>query len=468
MEQAASVIKELALCGYGAYIVGGAVRDRLMGKIPKDVDILTTAHPETVKRIAKKNCWEVRDMGKAFGISLVIVKGRAYEVATARTEVYGDHSHRPESVKFTTDITLDLSRRDFTINAMAMDTENRIWDPFNGREDIKNGIIRAVGDPRQRFKEDALRPFRAVRFAAELGFEIEALTKASIGNTLDRIPGLSVERVRGELERILLAAHAAKGMELFVETGLAGCVCSGKEKGDTREVAVLPEILHLVDLPQSPRYHRFDGFKHTLAVIENTPPVLSLRLAALFHDIAKGLPGIRTLNKRGELADPGHHRLGAEMTAIILERLRFPLHIKDRVVWLVRNHMSLPPVGEKPVIRWIRKRAMDFKSQDDLKKAVLELLILCRADVSGGMCNPDFSLLRDIKHMMIHVLDSIPFYQNELMISGDRVAEELGPGPEVGKFLRSLLERVQSGQMLNTKEDLENALNKKVLRAKEL
>ena len=286
------LLKELEKRGFKAYIVGGAVRDKLMGKIPQDVDILTTAPPGVVEEIGKRSQWKVKGVGRAFGVSLLILDGKPYEVAAARKESYGLDSHRPEKVEYTSNIKQDLSRRDFTINSMAMDTKGRILDPFNGRDDLEKGIIRAVGDPQERFREDALRSFRAVRFAAQLGFDIEDRTLAAIKTCRDRIAGLSVERVRDELIKILISTHVSKGLGTLVDTGLAGCICRCTENGVNREVGILPEILHLVDLPQSPRYHTLDGFRHTLAVVQNTPDI-TLRTAALLHDIAKGLPGIR-------------------------------------------------------------------------------------------------------------------------------------------------------------------------------
>jgi len=466
VERAKLILKALEDSGYKSYIVGGAVRNLLLGLPQHDIDILTLAPPKEVERIAVERGWKVKKIGMSFGVLVVVVEDRAYEVATARTETYGSDSHRPEHVEYTSSIVEDLSRRDFTINAMAVDLRGNIIDPFGGREDLKKGIIRAVGDPEERFKEDGLRPFRAVRIAAQLGFKIDEYTYGAIPKALHRVRGLSVERVRGELEKILLAPYASRGMDMLVKTGLAGTHCLSREGGEEKQVGVLPELYHLVGLEQSSRYHTLDVWNHTLAVLDNTPSDLILRWAALLHDVAKGLPGIRGINKRGELSDRGHDKKGAEMAEEILTRLKVSRSITTRVCWIVRNHMTLPNPDRKSLIKWLRKQSSNFKSQRELCTALWQLIKLCRADVMGGMVNPDFSKLDELMKEAGEVLKSIPFYEEELAIRGKEAAEALGRGPQVKKFLRDLLIRIQSGELSNTEEDLKEALDRKVKRLK--
>jgi len=464
VERAKLILKALEERGYKSYIVGGAVRNLLLGLPQHDIDILTLAPPEEVESTALEKGWKVKKIGATFGVLILVVDDKPYEVATARKEAYGSHSHRPEYVEYTSDIMEDLSRRDFTINAMAMDLKGNIIDPFGGRKDLEKGIIRAVGDPEERFKEDGLRPFRAVRFAAQLGFEIDEQTYRAIPKALHRVKGLSVERVRGELERILVAPYASKGMDMLLKTGLAGTQCLSRGEGEEKHVDVLPELYHLVDLEQSRRYHTLDAWKHTLAVIDNTPSDLILRWAALLHDVAKGLPGIRGVNKRGELSDWGHDKKGAQMAEEILTRLKVSQSVKNRVCWLVKNHMTLPNPDKKSLIKWLRKQSLNFKSQQELSTALWQLLTLCRADIKGGMVNPNFSQLDEIMESAKNVLKSIPFYEEELVIRGKEAAEVLGKGPQVKKFLRDLLIRIQSGEMSNTEEELREALNRKARR----
>jgi len=464
MEKAMLIIKALEKAGYKAYVVGGAVRNKLLGLPLHDIDILTSASPKAVEGIAAENGWVVKKVGAIFGVIIVVVDKRAYEVATSRTETYGRDSHRPEHVEYTSDVIEDLSRRDFTINAMAMDIEGNIIDPFGGQRDLKEGIIRAVGDPEERFSEDGLRPFRAIRFAAQLGFRIEENTFNAISKSLRRVRGLSVERVRDELERILLAPYAARGVDMLVRTGLASTSCCYRENGKEKQVGILPEVMHLVGLKQSPKYHTLDAWNHTLAVIDATPADLTVRWAALLHDVAKGLPGIRGLNKRGELSDHGHDRKGAEMAARILSRLKVYPQMARRVCWIVRNHMTLPEPDRKTIIKWLRRQSRRFRSQKELSQAVWQLFSLCKADIIGGMINPDFSMLNSLNRMVEEILKEVPFYESELAINGREVAEKLGSGPQVGSFLKSLLERVQAGELTNTEGDLKAALYKKVER----
>ncbi|NLO89797.1 MAG: HD domain-containing protein [Clostridia bacterium] len=466
MERAKLILKALEERGYESYIVGGAVRSLLLGLPQHDIDILTLAPPEEVERTAVDKGWKVKKIGMSFGVLVVVVEDRAYEVATARTETYGRDSHRPEYVEFTDSIVKDLSRRDFTINAMAMDLRGNILDPFGGRGDLKRGIVRAVGDPEERFKEDGLRPFRAVRFAAQLGFKIDEQTFDAIPKALHRVRGLSVERIRGELEKILLAPYASRGMDMLVETGLAGTRCLSRERGEEKQVDVLPELYHMVGLEQSRRYHTLDVWNHTLKVLDNVPSDLILRWAALLHDVAKGLPGIRGLNKRGEIGDPGHDKKGAEMAEEILTRLKVYPSVTTRVCWLVRYHMGLPNPDRKSLIKWLRKQSVNFRSQRELHTTFWQLLQLCRADVMGGMVNPDFSKLDELIKLSGEVLKNVPFYEKELAIRGREVAEALGQGPQVKKFLRDLLIRIQSGEFSNTEENLREALERKVRRLK--
>lgn len=434
------------------------MRDLLLGVPPKDCDFVTTAGPEAVKRVALQNGWRVIPVGEAFGINVIVIDGRSYEVATARREWYGRDAHRPEGVQYISDIVADLSRRDFTINAMAMSVDGRIIDPFGGLQDLRSGVIRAVGDPVERFCEDALRPFRALRFAAQYGFTVEEKTLAAIPAVLHRVRDLSVERVRDEVEKILVAPHAAKGLSLLVETGLAGAACRYRENNSVRQVSVLPELAFLAGLEQNPLYHCYDALSHTLAVVEGVPAELPLRWAALLHDIAKGRPGVRCVNRHGMVADPGHDRVGAEMASDILRRLKVRTDVAARVVWLVRNHMTFPAPARPAVVRWLRRLSGDFKDIESLNGAVEQLLILHRADLLAGKRDPRLEDFERMTAVVRDVLQDVPFYITQLAITGGEVAGVLGPGPQVSRFLSGLLERVQAGQLRNERSELLDAL----------
>lgn len=254
------IMNALLQSGFAAYIVGGAVRDLLLGKKPQDYDIATSANPENIVRIAHKQGWRVVDkLGHNFGVVMVVIDGQMTEVAAFRGERYGADSHRPEKVWYTQNIEDDLSRRDFTVNAMAMDMDGNIIDPFGGRDDLKRKVMRTVGEPYNRFEEDALRMFRVCRFAGQLGFIIDDSTFQAIQPNLSRVAGLSMERVRTELEKMLLAADCQLSLDALVHSGLAACSCRIKENGEYRSIAILPELTHLVGLPQNPAYHAYDG-----------------------------------------------------------------------------------------------------------------------------------------------------------------------------------------------------------------
>ena len=236
-----------------------------------------------------------------------------------------------------TDYAEDSNRRDFTINAMAMDAQGKIYDFFGGQDDLKHKILRTVGLPQQRFKEDALRMFRACRFVAQLGFTYVQRDDLAPGFGMDATPyrlpvsfkwpveqcqGLSLERVRTELEKLLEAPYASKGLVLLLATGLSDQCCRVKENGAYTELPILPELRHLVGLEQNKRFHCYDTWEHTLLAIDNSPCDLTLRWTLLLHDVAKGMPGVRGLTPDGHPNDHGHEAESAKMTTTILQRFR--------------------------------------------------------------------------------------------------------------------------------------------------
>lgn len=456
------VLRLLEESGFRAFVVGGAVRDFLLGRVPREYDVATDARPEALLRLAEKFHLKAYPKGAAFGVVSFLVDGMEIEVTTFRAEVYGADAHRPAKVDFLSRLEEDLARRDFTVNAMAFDRQGHLYDPFGGREDLARGILRAVGDPDERFREDALRPFRACRFAAEYGFHVEESTRAAIVRARDRVAGLSVERVRDELERILLSPYPARGFALLRETGLLEVKCRARAAGKEEAVPVLPELARLYGVPQNPRYHACDVWEHTMRVVEAVPPEITLRWAALLHDIAKGMPGVRTLNKRGELADYRHEQVGSLMAREILTRLRVGSLCARRVVWLVRHHMTFPPAKEASVIRWLRRFARDFKDRWELRDAVAQLLVLRGADLRGGKVRPEERLAENerLRVLIEEILARVPFYPADLAVSGREVARYVGEGPQVGKILGDLLRRVQEGNLPNEPEALVRALTK--------
>ena len=456
-------MEQLERAGYKTYVVGGAVRNRLLGIPQRDIDLVTLGSPEDVCSVAGKNKWKVHKVGAEFGIVVVVIEGRAFEVASARRDCYGKDSHRPEKVSFVQDIREDLARRDFTINAMALDRSGRIIDPFGGQADLRAKTIRAVGDPLLRFAEDGLRSFRGVRLAAELGFEIEPSTLKAISQSLYRVKGLSVERVYAEIEKILLAPYAGYGLELLAEIGLAGCICTSNIGGRLKETSILGEILSLRGRQQNTRNNSLDAWNHTLKVVDGVPPQRELRWGALFHHVEKGTEGVRGYSKKRETADLCYGQASAEIALKVLSRLRAPSRMADRVSWLVLNHMCLPDADYKSVVKWVGKRAEDFRGRQDLEEAVVQLLILCRAHMKAEKVDPDFSMLDKLEKIFSEVMKKVPFYYGDLAIGGREVADRLGAGPQVQDFLDILLRKVQKGEMDNELSELRKALDKRFL-----
>lgn len=460
------VLQILNVEGYEAYVVGGAVRDMLLGRIPTEYDICTDACPRAVMAMAAENKIKAYRKGAAFGVMAWIVDGEEIEIATYRTEVYGRDAHRPEKVEFVWALEDDLARRDFTVNAMAMNLAGEIFDPFDGRRALREGVLRAVGDPEERFEEDALRIFRACRFVAEYGFTVEDETRAAIAGARPRVAGLSVERVRDEIDKMLVAPDVVKGLRLMQETGLFSTSCRARISGRDELVAVLPELDRLVGIPQNPMYHHLDVWEHTLQVVKNVTPEPVLRWAALLHDAAKGAPGVRTVNRHGQPSDYGHAEAGAHIARAVMERLRMPPSFSARVVWLVRRHMSFPSPDERAVIRWLRRLAPGFNGRRELAEATKQSLVLRYADLSGGRVNPE-NLLKEnvfLENLVQLCLIKVPFYTEDLAISGGEVSALVGRGPQVKKLLTVLLERVQNGDLANKRAVLREAARKKALR----
>ena len=318
------ILGKLEWAGHEAFIVGGYVRDSLIpGRVPKDIDIVTSAKPDQVLAL-----FPGADLvGAHFGV--VIVKptlGVSIEVATYRIDGRYADNRRPEEVTFTTSVLQDLHRRDFTINAMLMDSRGLVRDPLAGRHDLNNKVIRAIGEPEKRFQEDALRMMRAIRFACQLNFYIDNSTRHAISENSDLITRISAERVRDELSKILTSGHAGNGVRLLYNL----CIAHN----------ILPELIPMVYAPQNPKHHpEGDVFTHTLMLLDQLPKdcSLTLALAALFHDIGKP-PTIGW--KDGQPTFYGHDDVGAEMTRTILNRLRYPTDVITTVVGHVKKHMQ--------------------------------------------------------------------------------------------------------------------------------
>lgn len=425
------IIEELMRHGYEAYVVGGCVRDSILGKEPKDWDITTSATPEQTKAIFRRTI----DTGIEHGTVTIMMDKEGYEVTTYRVDgKYEDH-RRPKEVTFTASLSEDLKRRDFTINAMAYNDQEGLVDEFGGVSDLEKGIIRCVGIPQERFDEDALRILRAVRFASQLDFVIEEATKEAIREKAEFLKDISAERIQVELTKLITSDHPERIKDAY-------------ELGITH--IVLPEFDAMMETPQSNRHHCYNVGMHSIVVMQNIDATTILRWAALLHDVAK--PVCHTTDEDGVDHFYGHPQSGKQIARAILRRMKLDNETIHRVERLIEWHDY--GLGEEITKRALR-RAL-YKMGPDLFE---DLIRLRYADMMG---QSDY--LRDKKLEGYHHLISL--YQQivsekqclslkELKMDGRRL-KELGvePGPEMGRILNQLLDRVLDAPELNTEEKL--------------
>lgn len=480
------ILSALNAAGYEAYLVGGAVRDLLLGKSPDDYDITTNALPEQVLAVCSQHGWKTVDqLGHNFGCVVIVINGVATEVTTFRGERYSDEDmHRPAATWFCSSLREDLSRRDFTVNAIALSLDGTLYDYFGGQQDLQQKILRTVGDAKQRFREDALRMLRACRFAAQLGFTYEqsgceALPACGAPNTpyylphgysfpVERCAGLSLERVRKELEKLITSEYAGKGLMLMMATGLLGASCHARENGSDTVIPILPEALHLLGLHQNPRFHLYDTWEHTLLAIDNSPRDLAIRWALVLHDLGKGLPNVRKLNKEGQPSDPGHEAESAKMSKAILTRLGYNKSFVHLVTWLVAQHMRFAPMlltGERTLLRWVRNEAASsgFRTQAELTQAYSLLVEVFLADMGATHARENEQLMAEGRLLCRQVVELVrtrmPVCTKDLAVSGRELLQII-PQHEIKNILSYLLERVQSGNLPNEKNALLTAVHK--------
>ncbi len=431
LEKVRPILQKLVDAGYPSYLVGGSVRDILMGRTVHDFDITTAATPNQVKSVYSD--FRIIDTGLQHGTVTLLSEVGGVEITTFRTEAtYSDH-RRPDGVHFTTSLADDLSRRDFTMNAIALGLDG-LHDPYGGQTDIQNRIIRCVGDPTTRLSEDALRILRALRFSATLGFQIEASTAAAIRSCTPLLIHVSQERIRDELVRLLCGEFAGKILLDYPDV----------------ITQIIPELAPTVGFQQRTHYHSFDVYTHIVRAVEGVPPTPVLRLAALLHDIAK--PQTFRLDEKGVGHFYRHANLGAPVAEEILRRLRLPNATIQQVIPLVKYHGLTRDTPIPKLPKLIAKLG---------EEGFFNLLALDRAD--SGAKHPHSTLFDEnwdeIESAARDFLATEPPLTVRDLAVGGNDAMELGlVGQEIGLALNHLLSQVLDNQLKNQREDLLIAL----------
>jgi tRNA nucleotidyltransferase (CCA-adding enzyme) len=449
-----ALCRRLVGAGFEAHLVGGGIRDLLLGRAPADFDVATSARPEEV--VALFGSTFAIPTGLQHGTVTVLVgqgaTRHAVEVTTFRGEGAYLDGRRPSSVTYVSSLEEDLSRRDFTMNAVGYDPlAGRLTDPFGGRADLQRKLVRAVGDPVQRFREDGLRPMRAVRQAAQLGFDVDPPTLAAIPETLDVMRKVSAERVRDEMLKLLAAPRPSRGIELMRTTGLLA--------------EALPELLEGVGVTQN-RFHKFDVYHHTLSVVDNTRApadaagpdaqarhaLAIVRLGALLHDIGKPRARQPREGAPGEFSFFRHEYVGADMADAICRRWKLSTDDRQRVVAIVANHMFFytPDWSDGTIRRFVRRVGGDVLGA---------LFALREGDIAGRGFGEDPEVeLGELRRRIADVAtQDAALRVTDLAIDGKDVMRilDVAPGRIIGVVLERLLERVLDDPSLNERERLE-------------
>ena len=434
-EGAEFVLKKLHACGYQAYVVGGCVRDTLLGRAPKDWDVCTNALPEDMLKVFA-GC-HVIETGLRHGTLTVMYDHEPFEVTTFRVDgEYTDHRH-PDEVIFVADVKEDLARRDFTVNAMAWSPEQGLVDAFGGQEDLRARVIRCVGDPQKRFEEDALRIMRALRFASVYGFAIDPGTSEAIHRLKHTLKDVAAERIRVELAKLLCGQGAGQILREY------------------RDVLfeLFPQLAPMDGFEQYTPWHAFDVWEHTVRAVEQAPPVEALRLTMLLHD--SGKPGCFTMDEAGVGHAWGHQQASAEIAAEILAFLKVDNHTRDRVLILVEQHSYVLAPDRRTMLTLLSKWGEEVARQ---------VLMVRRADDSAKGVRPQQEVDREhdaYDAALEEVLAAGLCYSVRDMAVNGRDLMALGAkGKAVGESLSHLLELLLKEELPNDREMLLEAARK--------
>ena len=423
------IIKNLQRHGYDAYAVGGCVRDSILNRKPEDWDITTSAKPEQVKRIFRRTV----DTGIEHGTVTVLIGKDGFEVTTYRVDGLYEDGRHPKEVTFTSRLEEDLKRRDFTINAMAYNDDERLVDAFGGMRDLNYHLIRCVGDPKERFSEDALRILRAVRFSAQLAFPIEPETAEAIKSLAPNLEKISAERIQVELVKMLVSPNP-------------GLLALSYELGITK--VILPEFDEMMRTGQETPHHMYSVGMHTLKAVEQVRADKVLRLTMLLHDVAK--PQMKTVDADGVAHFKMHDVKGAEVAKRILKRLKFDNDTLGKVTKLVQYHDYRMPAQPKNV-----RRAMN-KIGEELFPYYLEIRKADTMAQSEYMREEKLSNIAGIERCYKEILKKKECVSLKMLaVSGsDLIADGMQPGKQIGVVLQALLELVIEQPEYNTKEIL--------------
>ena len=424
-----AALERLEQAGYEAWLVGGCVRDRLMGRPVHDYDLTTSATPAEVEAVFAGE--KVVKTGIAHGTVTVLLCGVPVEITTFRAESgYSDHRH-PDAVSFTRSLRDDLARRDFTVNAVAMDARGALCDPFGGQADIRAGILRAVGDPAERFSEDALRILRALRFSSVLGFAIEENTAAAFAQLRGQLAYVSAERIYTELTKLLCGGNVRAVLMNYIDT-----------LGE-----VLPELLPMRGFDQRNYHHVYDVLEHTARVVEGVPALPHLRWAALFHDAGK--PACFTLDAKGVGHFYGHAEVSRTLAEGALRRLKADNATREAADLLIHWH-DVPVEPTAPAVRRMLRKLGEAGFRD--------LLALKRADnLAQNPAYQDRLKTYDALEALAEQIlaENQAFRLKDLAINGeDLLALGMAPGPAMGQLLNRLLDEVVSDRLPNDREAL--------------
>lgn len=412
------ILNKLRESGFEAYIVGGSVRDKIMGIEPHDYDITTSARPDEIKRVFKD--YKTVLVGEDFGTVGILLDKTLYEVTTFRIDGNYIKNRKPERVIFSKNLTEDLKRRDFTINAMAMDGDGKLYDPFDGQADIENKIIRAVGNPNERIREDALRMMRAIRFAGRFGFFIEEELFDALSLNAGLLKNIAPERIFDEFSKMITGENPSNYLLLMEETGILD--------------VIFPDLKRTVGFVQFSPYHDKTLFDHLLCVMDNVKPDLSLRLAALFHDISK--VDTLTIGEDGRGHFYGHEVLGGDKVEEILKRYRLPNKTIEKVKILILDHMKVhAEMTDKALRRQIKRVGRDN---------VLDLYDLLIADCMCTRADMDASFIINRKNRVKELLDEKEMKTEKFLEINGNDIKSLGfsEGKIIGKILKDLEEMV--------------------------